>query len=145
MARLPKEKPAAPVDPLAWVAEGRWAGERRINLQDHECERAMWFAGRWATPRAPALKAVVWQDPVAALVAGPLPPEGVDGLAAELCCPTCVHFAVCAGAEPAVSCRTCVNIIFSDEGWVCSLDGAALDADTQRAACEAWERFEEAP
>lgn len=143
MARLPKEKPVALSDPLQWIADGRWAGERRINLQDHECDRSMWFSARWATPRAPAVKHARWAGLVNAIANRPTPPAGLeDGIIVDLCCGPCAHRTVCGGVKSAVNCRTCRHVI-AGGSWRCGIDGAQLDVDMQRAACDRWERFDD--
>lgn len=139
MARLPKEKPQPLPDPWKWVADGRWAGEPRFELQSHECPRAAWFAARWATDRAPALKnARAWDFKTMRSVKLPTPPDGVDGVIAELCCPNCFHRSVCGGAPLARNCRTCRHVI-ADGLWRCGVDQEELSPEQQRDGCNLWE------
>jgi len=137
MATLPE--PIAPeVDPLAWLVGYRWAGDRHVDMQVQECDRAAWLAGRWASSSRATMQALSPFRPVAAIVSAKTPPPIEEGIAAELLCGTCAQFAVCRGAERlARSCRTCTHVIV-DGGWYCGLNGAELSVPEQRRACISW-------
>lgn len=142
MAKLPAletEIPEpAPELPHAWITAYRWAGDKRVDIHSHECDRSTWYAARWAVPRGAALQNLSAFRPVGEIVAQREPPPRVEGIAAELLCGDCPQHAVCHGAPLPANCRTCRHVV-ADAGWFCGLYGDELDAAQQRAGCDAWE------
>lgn len=135
MARIPAAP--EPVDPLGWILAGRWQGCGRFSLHDHECNRALWFSVRWATPAAPALKQPAHLDLGPAL--DPAMPPTLSGPAFDAVCPGCPHETTCWGlAELAKGCRTCRHVEARGR-WFCTLHGDEVETDLQRVGCDAWE------
>lgn len=133
---------------LAFVLQGKWRGDRRLHLQDHECRRAAWYAGRWFTERAPAPPETQDVGEIASLT---FPPAREEGIAAALLCGGCLHRGACRGGEPpAKSCRTCAHVRpmpkdWGDRpaGWYCALLDPEvtepLPVAVQRKGCPMWE------
>lgn len=141
MARITQQAKEETGDPLAWISEGRWQGDRRFSVHDHECDRALWLAARWAEDRAPALKHVRHAPPAERVAAMASPPPRETGLAEIMLCGSCPRRRPCQG-ELARNCRTCRHVSAGD-GWRCLLDGAELDVDMQRAGCDRWQAVRE--
>jgi hypothetical protein len=140
MARVPaaKKEKAPPPDPLAFVTEGRWQGCGRFFLQDHECERSLWYSARWASAKAPAAKQLAPDNRTLATIAAKSPPERLAGTAGDLLCGSCPHLAVCwLGTPLARNCRTCARVEVRG-AWFCTLHGDTIEPDLQRVGCEAW-------
>lgn len=76
------------------------------------------------------------------LVNATIPPAGISPDASAFGCKWCDMKEVCSGnKEPIKTCRSCVNaeVIPKDGQWACTLTGAILSQDDQRAACEHYE------
>ncbi len=129
-------KPVPPVDPNAWITDGKWSGAPCWSLHQSECDRAMWLTGRWATPRGAPPD--MTELGAARTIAGPIPPK-IDGWFAEnFLCPSCPQAAACAGrVAVAVGCRTCRHVT-ADGRWHCTKHDIEPDAELQRVGCEDW-------
>jgi hypothetical protein len=133
VARITKPKPA-PVDPHAWIVDGRWSLAPGWSLHQSECDRALWLAGRWATARAAGPEMTLLA--ASRVISGPTPPK-IDGWLAEtILCPTCPQAKACAG-EVEVGCRTCRHVT-ADGRWRCAKHDIEPDAELQRVGCEEW-------
>lgn len=139
MAKLPRKAPK--VYPVAWITEGRWAGASPCGARETECDRALWFSARWATPCVgPPEDLHKRLASAITIISGPMP-DGVGQPIDEVICPRCPHRGPCGGGPIARGCRTCRHVV-ADHGWFCSSWNDTPDIDVQRVGCDRWEQIE---